>query len=90
MKNAKKLIMKNIDNCINSNGFAVSAMLALTSSIIVGICYLYTVWYDWIVQSIWHKDINNLWFLLLAMSLGYFELATLIPTIITLYILIFL
>lgn len=82
--------MKNIDNCINSNGFAAIGMLALTLSIMGGVCYLYTVWYDWIVQSIWHKDINNLWFLLLAMSLGYFELATLIPTIITLYILIFL
>jgi hypothetical protein len=90
MKKVTKLIKKNIDDCITNISTATIGVLLLTASFIVGIFYLYAVWYDWIVQTIWHKDINNLWFVLLALVLGRANLATLIPTIFSLYILILL
>lgn len=90
MKNANKLIKKNIDDCIYNTSIAAISILLLTVSFIVGVFYLYAVWYDWIVQAIWHKDINNWWYVLLAAVLGKFKLSTLIPTILSLYILILL
>jgi hypothetical protein len=90
MKNANKLIKKNIDDCIYNTSIAAISILLLTVSFIVGVFYLYAVWYDWIVQAIWQKDINNWWYVLLAGVLGQFKLATLIPTILSLYILILL
>jgi hypothetical protein len=90
MKKATKLIKKNIDDCIYNTSIAAISILILTASFIVGVVYLYAAWYDWIVQTIWHKDINNWWFVLLALVLGRFEMSTIIPTILSLYILIFL
>ena len=90
MKNVNKLIKKNIEDCIYNTSIAAISILLLTASFIVGILYLYAVWYDWIVQTIWHKDINNWWFVLLALALGQFKMSTLIPTILSLYILILL
>jgi len=90
MKKATKLIKKNIDDCIYNTSIAAISILILTASFIVGVVYLYAAWYDWIVQTIWHKDINNWWFVLLALVLGRFEMSTIIPTILSVYILILL
>jgi hypothetical protein len=90
MKKATKLIKKNIDDCIYNTSIAAISILLLTASFVVGVVYLYAAWYDWIVQTIWHKDINNWWFVLLALVLGQDKMSTLIPTIFSLYILILL
>lgn len=90
MKKANKLIKKNIDDCIYNTSIAAISILLLTASFVVGVVYLYAAWYDWIVQTIWHKDINNWWFVLLALALGQFKMSTLMPIIFSLYILILL
>ena len=98
MKKVNKLIKKNIDDCIYNTSIAAVSILILTASFIVGILYLYAAWYDWIVQTIWHKDINNWWFVLLTLALGQFKtstlmpikMSTLMPIIFSLYILILL
>ena len=90
MVKVNKLIKKNIEDCIYNSSIAAISTLLLTVSVVAGIFYLYAMWYDWIVQTIWQKDINNLWYVLLAGVLGQLKMATLIPTILSLYILILL
>lgn len=90
MTKVNKLIKKNVEDCICSSSIAAISLLLLTVSVVAGIFYLYAVWYDWIVQTIWQKDINNWWYVLTAAVLGQFKMATLIPVIYSLYILIFL
>ena len=90
MVKVNKLIKKNIEDCICSCGIAAISILLLTVSVVAAVFYLYAMWYDWIVQTIWQKDINNWWYVLAAAVLGQFKMATLIPTIYSLYILILL
>lgn len=85
-----KLIKKSIEDCIYSSSIAAISILLLTVSVVAAVFYLYAMWYDWIVQTIWQKDINNWWYVLLAGVLGQLKMATLIPTILSLYILILL
>jgi len=85
-----KLIKKIIEDCIYNTSIAAISTLLLTASVIAAAFYLYAMWYDWIVQAIWQKDINNWWYVLLAGALGQFKMATLLPTILSLYILILL
>lgn len=90
MTKVNKLIKKRIEDCIYSSSIVAISILLLTVSVVAAVFYLYAMWYDWIVQTIWQKDINNLWYVLLAGVLGQLKMATLIPTILSLYILILL
>jgi hypothetical protein len=90
MTKVNKLIKKNIEDCIYSNSITTISFLLLTVSVVAGIFYIYAMWYDWIVQTIWQKDINNWWYVLTAAALGKFKMETLIPIIFSLYILILL
>ena len=90
MTKVNKLIKKRIEDCIYSSSIAAISILLLTVSVVAAVFYLYAMWYDWIVQTIYQKDINNWWYVLTAAVLGQFKMATLIPLIYSLFILIFL